>query len=785
MALRHRPARNSFGGCQPTRTVLRFQWRERVGRGVRRASIGFGWTAVTTVFVLSAAAASARMADMAAPSKRALYANHPERVKIASALLRARDLVNRRVGRAGIYSALPGVRFSAEAAVELDVRLWQVTPDVLVRIKALGFTVRHAQAATAQVAVDGPLDSLEQLAALPEVSTIHPRYAPRHRAGAVPDQADMDTGAQAARAAFAVDGSGVRVGILSDSFNDMIGGSVSGTGCGRVVTGSTPQLSGDLPSTVTVLNSGPGGGTDEGAAMAELVHDLAPGSDILFRAADGDESDFANGIDELRTCGADVIVDDTIIFSEPMFQDGFVAQAAKRALAAGIPVFSAAGNESTFGIEQTYVDSDPATDEESDFPTGVDFHDFGGGNKFARITIPAGCGIDAVLEWNEPFSGALGPGASTDLDLYLYSGPSASSTILADAATSQGCSRKSATTRGDPLEILEYTNQGRQAQTVYLAVDNFCGGGAPLFRIVTFGLNCGLPGGYGFDTSIFHAPQLYGHAAAEDVIAVGAVDYRELDSGGSFEGAPGEIDVERFSTLGGDLPFFFDDTGAPLPDAPEYRFKPELAAPDGVSTTFFGSNIGNGFPNFFGTSAAAPHAAAVAALVHQANPLVAPADMRRLLMDSARDIAAPGRDPLAGAGVVDADAAMADAVAASPTPTQTASPSPALSATEQATPTQTAPPSPTRSAPETAPSAASPSPLTTAATPSFTATPGGALAGDCDGSGRITVADLIRGIRIALGLAPLDDCPSFDRNGDGHVTIDEIIEAIDTVLAVA
>ncbi len=718
--------------------------------------------------MLSAAVASARMADVAVPSKRALYAHHPERVKIASALLRARDLVNRRISRADIRSALPSMRFSSEAAVELDVRLWRVTPDVLAQMQALGFTVRHARSKTAQVALDGPLDNLEQLAALPEVSTIHPRYAPRHRTGSVADQADMDTNAAAARDFFAVDGSGVRVGILSDSFNDTIGGLVSGSGCSRAVRGSAPQLSGDLPGTVTVLDSGPGGGTDEGAAMGELVHDLAPGSDILFRAADTDESDFANGIDELRACGADVIVDDTIFFSEPMFQDGFVAQAANRAIDAGIPVFSAAGNESTFGIEQTYVDSDPsASEEQSDFPTGVDFHDFGGGNKFARITIPAGCGIDAVLQWNEPFSGALGGGASTDLDLYLYAEPSASPKILASSADSQGCSMTGATTGGDPLEILEYTNQGRQPQTVYLAVDNFCGG-APLFRIVTFGLNCGLPGGYTFDTSIFHDPQLYGHAAADGVIAVGAVDYRELDSGGSFEGTAGEIDVERFSTLGGDLPFFFDDTGVPLSDAPEYRFKPELAAPDGVSTTFFGSNIGNAFPNFFGTSAAAPHAAAVGALVRQANPLMTPADMRRLLMESARDIAAPGRDPLAGAGVVDAVAALEQAAAATATPTQTASPSPAASAS--VTPTQTASPSPAVSA--------------TAVLPSPTATPGGALFGDCDGSGRVTVADLIRGVSIALGIAPLDDCPSFDRNHDGHVSIDEIIEAVDSVLGV-
>ena len=619
--------------------------------------------------------ASGVLADTGLPAKSALYAGPVERAKIASELLRAGTLLRRRASQREVEAALPNLRFSADG-IELDVRLWTLTPDLVARIQAMGFTVRRAHYGAAQLALAGSPELLEQLAALPEVSVIHPRYAPRLRTGAVDDQADVTIGAAAARAAFGVDGSGVRVGILSDSVKDRIGGQLSGNGCAQTLTGAAPQLSGDLPAQITVLDSGPGGGTDEGAAMAELIHDLAPGADLLFRAVVVNETDFADGFDTLRTCGASVLVDDAQFLSEPMFQDGFVAQAAARALAAGVPVFSAAGNEAGFGVLQTFADPDPAA-ELADPPTGADFNDFGGGEKFAGITVPAGCGVIVVLEWNEPFSGTLGAGASTDLDLYLYDQPSASSRIVGSSVDLQGCKIGNGTTpAGDPLEIASYLNTERQPHTVFAAVDHVCGAAGVTFRLATFPANnCRFPGAYVFDQAIFHSAQLYGHAAADGVVAVAAVDYRELDTGGAVTGSPGEIDVEPFSSLGGDLPFFFDATGAPPTGGTQYRFKPDLAAPDGVNTSFFGADRpddADQWPNFFGTSAAAPHAAAVAALLRQAKPDLTPADIRQILMTTARDIESPGLDPLAGAGAIDALAALNAAftpLPPSPTPT--------------------------------------------------------------------------------------------------------------------
>src|SRR5690606_36579465 len=87
-------------------------------------------------------------------------------------------------------------------------------------------------------------------------------------------------------------------------------------------------------------------GADEGRAMARLVHDLAPAAAMSFRTAFVSMSSFADNITKLRTDdGADVIVDAVFYFAEPAFQHGPIAVAAEAAVAAGVPYFTAVGNE--------------------------------------------------------------------------------------------------------------------------------------------------------------------------------------------------------------------------------------------------------------------------------------------------------------------------------------------------------------------------------------------------------------------------------------------------------
>ena len=509
------------------------------------------------VFLVTVAPGVAR-AQWVKPFKSDLYEANADLEKVAPRLLEALQLLQQGKSRAQAQQAMPSLPFKDQMP-EIDVRLDGLTPDVVGQLRAAGMNVSDVFFAYGRVVGTCDPALLDRVAAIPQVRTVHPNYRPRLDVGAVTSQADTVIHAAEARAQLGVDGSGVPVGVLSDSFNASGGGSVTGSGCARSVTGTASQDSGDLPASVTLLQD-LAGQSDEGRGMAELVHDLAPGSPLLFNTAFSSEPGFAAGIDALRACGAKVLVDDVIYFSEPMFQDGVIAQAAQAAVNAGVPYFSSAGNYGRVGIDEEYVDGAPADPNDN-------FHQFSPGNQLATITLPAGCGVTVVLQWADPFAGTLGPGASSDFDLALFecSGGSCSSTPSRVAAAAQGCSTQGGGPSGDPLEILD-SPVFPSAHTVAIGVNRVCGD-TTRFRIgITPSEGCSLSGsGYVFDPAIFKDEQIYGHAAAAGVVAVAAVDYREIVQGGNRQAPSGVINVERFSSLGGEIPIYFSGDGAPLP----------------------------------------------------------------------------------------------------------------------------------------------------------------------------------------------------------------------------
>jgi PKD repeat protein len=171
-----------------------------------------------------------------------------------------------------------------------------------------------------------------------------------------------------------------------------------------------------------------------------------------------------------------------------------------------------------------------------------------------------------------------------------------------------------------------------------------------------------------------------GHVTLPAVIGVGSIFYVDIDSGGQFPPDTQHINSESASSMGGingigqgGAPFYFDTKGNLLPNAPQLRNCPDISAPDGSHTSFFGTpytvTLGGqaydstNYPSFFGTSASAGVAAAVGALILERCPLTTPAQMKAALQATALDIVATqppsgvGPDAYTGAGLIQALAA--------------------------------------------------------------------------------------------------------------------------------
>src|SRR6185437_14126007 len=97
--------------------------------------------------------------------------------------------------------------------------------------------------------------------------------------------------------------------------------------------------------------------TDEGRAMAQVVHDIAPGAAIVFATAFTGIANFANNIIALANAGAKIIVDDIGEFDESAYQDSVIAQAIDQVQAQGVTYFSAAGNDAHNGFEAALTPS--------------------------------------------------------------------------------------------------------------------------------------------------------------------------------------------------------------------------------------------------------------------------------------------------------------------------------------------------------------------------------------------------------------------------------------------
>jgi subtilisin family serine protease len=419
-----------------------------------------------------------------------------------------------------------------------------------------------------------------------------------------------------ARQRFGVDGRNISVCVISDG----------------VDTRAAAQATGDLPSQIEVCPQSPGSG-DEGTAMLEIVHDLAPAAKLAFcspKNTDLFDAIVWSAVGANGGKGCDVIVDDIFNLGFPRFQTGREENVINRIVTElGKTYVTIAGNLATGNYRRYFVDADP-----SGRTANAGFHDFGraaGGAPSIGLPVVVAAGGESVvtLQWSEPFTRARIDFRATAVRQggAAIDGADSPFELAFDRDFPQNGD-------GEPQELLAVRNKTNEDQVFFILVKKQTRSFEPLEISLVNNSQLGS-----FFQANLRTPDfgIIGHNGAAKAITVAAVNPDD----GTLSA------IRPYSSRGPMLTRFDVDGNTRF----AFTFKPDVTATDGVAVTGAG-----GFPSpFFGTSAAAPHVAGIAALLLNKTPQT---DTKSTLQFSAADRGPPGADYSWGFGVVDATRAI-------------------------------------------------------------------------------------------------------------------------------
>jgi hypothetical protein len=515
------------------------------------------------------------------------------------------------------------VEATSQNRVSVDI-YGNVSASLLDAIASSNGEVSYQSARWGIIRASLPLTALESVAANADVSSIQTAAQFRTNAGALTSQGYVTHTANQV-ASMGITGAGVTVGVLSDSASPA-----------RV---AALIASGDLPANTQVLAGQASAGADEGTAMMEIVHDIAPGAKLIFATVNGGVANFANNILALQAAGAKVIVDDVTYFNEGAFQDGPIARAVSQVTANGVLYFSSSANSGNLSLgtsgtwEGDFVPNGAVGTPISSFEPGT-IHNFGAAGapqNFDVLTVPSDF---LSLKWSDPLGGS-----ANDYDIFV---------LNSTGTTVKGFSVAAQTGTQDPYELI-----GPGVNCGTASAQGYCS--SPGDRIVVV-LYSGARRALRVDTnggqlSIRTAGSTFGHNAGASTVSVAATYWNSARTGTRpFTGAANPTEI--FSS-DGPRKIFFNPNGTPIVPG-NLLFstnggitlqKPDLAAADGTSAKT------PGFLPFFGTSAAAPHAAGIAALIFSLQPGWTPAQVLTAMRSTAVDSMSPGIDRDSGYGI--------------------------------------------------------------------------------------------------------------------------------------
>jgi uncharacterized repeat protein (TIGR01451 family) len=486
-----------------------------------------------------------------------------------------------------------------------------------------------------------PYDKVAAAAALPWVVAVTPAEASPPDAGSFLSEGVALHGADVAQAA-GINGAGVTVGVISDGATNR----------------ADAQALGDLPAVLTIPAGCVGTGGNEGTGMLEIIHDMAPGAALQFCSTGGSLGTHVNALLNLAAAGADIIAEDIPFDSQPAFQKGLAATTADVLAVSGVSIHSSAGNlGNRHAARVAAVGTNGGPDGALGPFAGCPYNPQNvvaiapNGDTTFDVSFPSAGTLNVTLQWSEPRAifPTAGAGGFTDLDLFVMN-----TGLTQCLGTSTGAQGNGS---GDTIEQVSVAVGA--GQTVKIVVNVHSTDGA----VATPLIDLRWRGGSAVDT-----PTRAGSLNPDSNYTDGATSAAAADA--SVSTNPTTVPIEGFSA-GGPVQLItttectngmYPCAGNSTAGGPGRTVgAPTWTTADGVSISGVGGfGSGNcpaatqGDCRFFGTSAAAPHAAGVAALVRQAMGTPTPAELNTRLAETATDRGTPGFDNVWGFGVLNA-----------------------------------------------------------------------------------------------------------------------------------